>query len=264
MPELPEVERARQTLESALGRRIVAVDDSDSYVSRPHAPGEIAAALTGHTLATAHRRGKFMWLETEDGPALGLHLGMAGRILVDPEDTHALGPLHARVRGRRPARAPRQAPARARRAQPRLLPCRNRRRRGRPRRLPPPDRLGPHCGQGAAAQPARDLGDRQPARGPDPVAGAHLAAAEHVGPLDRGPRPPPPRAARRRPLGDPQGRRPHRQLHRGTPARRHVPARRPPARARPGRRQDDILVPRLPDDEARGAWAIRACSGQRW
>ena len=87
MPELPEVERARQTLESALGRRIIGVDDSDSYVSRPHAPGEIAAALTGHTLASAHRRGKFMWLETEDGPALGLHLGMAGRILVDPEDT---------------------------------------------------------------------------------------------------------------------------------------------------------------------------------
>jgi formamidopyrimidine-DNA glycosylase len=87
MPELPEVERARQTLESALGRRIVAVDDTDSYVCRPHAPGEIAAALTGHTLVAVHRRGKFMWLETEDGPAVGLHLGMAGRIVVDPEDS---------------------------------------------------------------------------------------------------------------------------------------------------------------------------------
>ena len=87
MPELPEVERARQTLESALGRRITGVDDSDTYVCRPHLPGEIAAALTGHTLATAHRRGKFMWLETDDGPALGLHLGMAGRIVVDPEDS---------------------------------------------------------------------------------------------------------------------------------------------------------------------------------
>ena len=86
MPELPEVEVARQTLESALGRRIVEVDDSDTYVSRPHTPGEIAAALIGHTLVSAHRRGKFMWLETEDGPALGLHLGMAGRIIVDPED----------------------------------------------------------------------------------------------------------------------------------------------------------------------------------
>jgi formamidopyrimidine-DNA glycosylase len=87
MPELPEVERARQTLESALGRRIVAVDDHDSYVCRPHAPGEIADALVGHTFQTAHRRGKFMWLDTEDGPALGLHLGMAGRIVVDPDDT---------------------------------------------------------------------------------------------------------------------------------------------------------------------------------
>jgi formamidopyrimidine-DNA glycosylase len=87
MPELPEAERARQTLESALGRRIVAVDDRDSYVCRPHAPGEIADALIGHTLATAHRRGKFMWLETDEGPVLGLHLGMAGRIVVDPEDT---------------------------------------------------------------------------------------------------------------------------------------------------------------------------------
>jgi len=87
MPELPEAERARQTLESALGRTIAEVDDHDSYVCRPHPPGEIAAALTGHTLSTAHRRGKFMWLETDDGPALGLHLGMAGRILVDPEDT---------------------------------------------------------------------------------------------------------------------------------------------------------------------------------
>lgn len=87
MPELPEAERARRTLESALGRRIVEVDDRDTYVCRPHSPGEIAGALTGHTLATAKRRGKFMWLETDDGPALGLHLGMAGRILVDPDDT---------------------------------------------------------------------------------------------------------------------------------------------------------------------------------
>jgi formamidopyrimidine-DNA glycosylase len=87
MPELPEVERARQTLEAALGRRITGVEDSDTYVCRPHSPGEIAAALTGHTLATAHRRGKFMWLDTDDGPALGLHLGMAGRIIVDPKDS---------------------------------------------------------------------------------------------------------------------------------------------------------------------------------
>ena len=40
MPELPEAERARQQIERALGREIVAVDDTDVYVCRPHAPGE--------------------------------------------------------------------------------------------------------------------------------------------------------------------------------------------------------------------------------
>jgi formamidopyrimidine-DNA glycosylase len=84
MPELPEAERARQQIERALGREIVAVDDRDTYVCRPHAPGEIAAALVGRRLTAAHRRGKFLWAETEDdGPELGLHLGMAGRISVD-------------------------------------------------------------------------------------------------------------------------------------------------------------------------------------
>jgi formamidopyrimidine-DNA glycosylase len=83
MPELPEVERARQVVERAVGRRIVGVEDADTYVARPHPPGEIAAALTGHTIASAHRRGKTMWLHTVDGPTLGLHLGMAGRIVLD-------------------------------------------------------------------------------------------------------------------------------------------------------------------------------------
>src|SRR5271165_4043545 len=86
MPELPEAERARLALERALGREIAGVDDTDSYVCRPHQPGEIAAALVGETFASAQRRGKFMWLETEAGPTLGLHLGMAGRIVIDPED----------------------------------------------------------------------------------------------------------------------------------------------------------------------------------
>src|SRR5436309_6428978 len=84
MPELPEAERARREIERALRREIVAVDDRDTYVCRPHAPGEIATALTGRRLTAAHRRGKFMWVQTDDGgPDLGLHLGMAGRIVVD-------------------------------------------------------------------------------------------------------------------------------------------------------------------------------------
>jgi formamidopyrimidine-DNA glycosylase len=82
MPELPEAERARQAIDRVLGREIVAVDDRDTYVCRPHAPGEIAAALIGHELLRTHRRGKFLWVETT-GPVLGLHLGMSGRIEID-------------------------------------------------------------------------------------------------------------------------------------------------------------------------------------
>lgn len=90
MPELPEVERARAAVErAALGRRIAEVDDTDTWVCRPHAPGEIAAALRGRELVAAHRQGKSMWCETSGvgrsrtpGPTLGLHLGMSGRMVI--------------------------------------------------------------------------------------------------------------------------------------------------------------------------------------
>ena len=82
MPELPEAERARLQIERVVGREIAAADDRDTYVARPHAPGDFAV-LVGHRITGAHRRGKFLWADTDGGPELGLHLGMAGRIVVD-------------------------------------------------------------------------------------------------------------------------------------------------------------------------------------
>ena len=94
MPELPEVETARHLIaDLALGRRIVGVDDADTFVCRPHSPGELRDALTGRMLTAAHRRGKTMWCETSGldgsagpGPDLGIHLGMSGRIVVTAPD----------------------------------------------------------------------------------------------------------------------------------------------------------------------------------
>ena len=95
MPELPEVETARRLIaDRALHRRIEDVDDSDSYVSRPHSTGELRSALMGRSLTAAHRRGKTIWLETSGtggpdapgGPELGIHLGMTGRIVVTSSD----------------------------------------------------------------------------------------------------------------------------------------------------------------------------------
>jgi formamidopyrimidine-DNA glycosylase len=86
MPELPEVERARALIESrALGRTVAGADDADTWVCRPHAPGETAAAIEGATLVSAHRQGKAMWVELDGGPPLGLHLGMTGRIAIDED-----------------------------------------------------------------------------------------------------------------------------------------------------------------------------------
>jgi len=98
VPELPEVENARRLIaDQALGRRIVAVDDADTFVCRPHSPGELRDALTGRMLTAAHRRGKAMWCETSEllggppgpGPDLGIHLGMSGRIVVTSPDGEA-------------------------------------------------------------------------------------------------------------------------------------------------------------------------------
>lgn len=97
MPELPEVETARRLIaDLALDRRITGVDDADTFVCRPHSPGELRDALTGRMLTAAHRRGKTMWCETSGvdgsagpgprGPDLGIHLGMSGRIVVVAKD----------------------------------------------------------------------------------------------------------------------------------------------------------------------------------
>jgi len=115
MPELPEVETARSLIaDQALHRRIVDVDDSDSYVVRPHPPGELRNALAGRSLIAAHRRGKTIWLETSGtgdpatpgGPELGIHLGMSGRIVVTgPDGSVAEGGDPPYRYSARPARA---------------------------------------------------------------------------------------------------------------------------------------------------------------
>ena len=107
MPELPEVETARRLIaDEALHRRIADVDDSDTFVCRPHSPGELRAALTGRMLTAARRRGKAIWCETsENGPDLGIHLGMGGRIVVTSQDGQAVEGGGPRRRDAQPRKA---------------------------------------------------------------------------------------------------------------------------------------------------------------
>jgi len=86
MPELPEVETVRRALALKLpGRRIEAVRGRRARMRRLLDPPALARSLAGRRLALPRRRGKYLLLDTEDGGALLIHLGMSGHLqLVSP------------------------------------------------------------------------------------------------------------------------------------------------------------------------------------
>ena len=78
MPELPEVEAVRRTLHRAMhGARIVRVDVRRPDLRRPFPP-RFAARLTGQTVTSVDRRGKYLLARLASGEALLVHLGMSG------------------------------------------------------------------------------------------------------------------------------------------------------------------------------------------
>ncbi len=86
MPEILEVESARALIEArALDRSIEHVHAPDAwFLKRGLTPRAVRSALRGRELVAARRRGKLILVDT-DGPVLGLHLGMSGRVLIDGE-----------------------------------------------------------------------------------------------------------------------------------------------------------------------------------
>jgi formamidopyrimidine-DNA glycosylase len=83
MPELPEVEVVRAGLAPAVtGATVTGVDILDSRSLRRHAIGRFEEELTGRTVLSAVRRGKFLWFPLDDGRALVAHLGMSGQMLL--------------------------------------------------------------------------------------------------------------------------------------------------------------------------------------
>lgn len=88
MPELPEVEVVRAGLEpAATGATVERVEVLEPRSLRRHdGPSEdFVARLTGATLETPERRGKFLWLPVGDD-ALVIHLGMSGQVLLRDRD----------------------------------------------------------------------------------------------------------------------------------------------------------------------------------
>jgi formamidopyrimidine-DNA glycosylase len=81
MPELPEVESVRRSLEPALtGRRFDPVEIFDPRLVDPRDRREVAAELVGERVAAVDRRGKYLVLRFESGRVLLVHLRMTGSL----------------------------------------------------------------------------------------------------------------------------------------------------------------------------------------
>lgn len=86
MPELPEVETIRRSLEKAVqGEKITAVALRRRDLRIPFPEG-LAAALAGKRVMTIRRRAKYLLFSLEGGLVMLLHLGMSGRLMVIPHD----------------------------------------------------------------------------------------------------------------------------------------------------------------------------------
>ncbi|HEV3172797.1 MAG TPA: DNA-formamidopyrimidine glycosylase family protein, partial [Actinocrinis sp.] len=112
MPELPEVEVVRRGLERwTAGRTIASAEALHPRAVRRHSAGaaDFADRLRGRVVGVARRRGKYLWIPLDGGPAavgettagtvagetaasepaaealLG-HLGMSGQLLVQPRE----------------------------------------------------------------------------------------------------------------------------------------------------------------------------------
>lgn len=109
MPELPEVESIRRTLERSIAGQVIRVAELNriDIIGTPgrlragrgrasrHAADRAArhALLDGARVSTLLRRGKQLALLAEDGRALVVHLGMSGRLVVAPRDS-SIHPPH--------------------------------------------------------------------------------------------------------------------------------------------------------------------------
>jgi len=98
VPELPEVEVVRLGIaEHVVGRTITRVVVHDARSVRRHLPGptDFADRLRGRTVVGAARRGKYLWMQLDQGDAVLCHLGMSGQFLVSGAD--APPPRHLRI-----------------------------------------------------------------------------------------------------------------------------------------------------------------------
>jgi len=85
MPELPEVEVLRLSLEPRLvGERIERVRVWNPALREPVNPRQLGRRLAGRRIERLRRRAKYLLVDVEKGSTLIVHLGMSGRFTLVP------------------------------------------------------------------------------------------------------------------------------------------------------------------------------------
>ncbi|WP_367160056.1 bifunctional DNA-formamidopyrimidine glycosylase/DNA-(apurinic or apyrimidinic site) lyase [Kozakia baliensis] len=92
MPELPEVETVMRGMRAALeGQTISRVELRRADLRWP-IPPELPGVLTGATILSLKRRGKYILIRVSGDQSVLLHLGMTGRVRLEPLDNRAALP----------------------------------------------------------------------------------------------------------------------------------------------------------------------------
>lgn len=87
MPELPEIEVLRRSLEPHLvGDRIERSLVRDPRLRVPVRPAELAKRVQGREVLGLRRRSKYLLIDLSGGQTLVVHLGMSGRLTLVPGD----------------------------------------------------------------------------------------------------------------------------------------------------------------------------------
>jgi formamidopyrimidine-DNA glycosylase len=89
VPELPEVETVRRGLDvHVVAHTITGVKQLHPRALNPKSLSNLDV-ITGSTVTSTERRGKFLWFNLDRNFVLTAHLGMSGQFLIDPpEDRH--------------------------------------------------------------------------------------------------------------------------------------------------------------------------------
>jgi len=83
MPELPEVERAKNYLSPFIGKTIISAEaPDDTIIYSKQSSKDVVKNILGKKILNVKRHGKAFWLELENSFQLGFHFGMTGEIKI--------------------------------------------------------------------------------------------------------------------------------------------------------------------------------------